>query len=211
MFENGMPMRKQAEAKRLEVLWTGDFGREYTRRNSQVTPSTGTFHHALGRQLEARRILEVGCNIGLNLTRLAADGHFAVTGIDLNGYALQEARRRLPHANLLRATAYRLPFADESFDLVFTCGVLIHIPPESLDDAIREIHRVSRRWIWCGEYFSEHLTEVPYRGEKGALYKCDFGASYLDLLPDLELVRRGTLAKESTGFDNLETWLFKKG
>jgi pseudaminic acid biosynthesis-associated methylase len=206
-----MALGEQTEAKRLEGLWTGNFGEEYTRRNSEVTPSAGTFHHALGKRLGAYRVLEVGCNVGVNLTLMAADRDFTVAGIDINQYALQEARHRLPRVILLRATAYHLPFSDKSFNLVFTCGVLIHIPPESLNDVIREIHRVSRKWIWCGEYFSEELTEVPYRGEKAALYKCDFGARYLNVLPDLKLIHRGTLAKESTGFDNLETWLFKKG
>jgi hypothetical protein len=52
---------------------------------------------------------------------------------------------------------------------------------------MNEIVRCSRRYVLCGEYFSDQLTEIAYRGQTGALYKRDFGAMYQALFPELQL------------------------
>ena len=204
-------MQQATDTKRLEHLWSGEFGVRYTDRNRQVNAETGNFHHSLCTQLGARRVLEVGCNIGLNLTKMAAESHFDVWGVDLNGYAIAGAKRCLPNARFALASAYSLPFGDDAFDLTFTSGVLIHIPPHSLERVMTEIHRTSRKWICCCEYYSAEVIEVPYRGEKGALYKSDFGRLFFECFPGLKLVEKGFLAKETTGFDNLTFWIFEKG
>ena len=197
-------------ARRLETLWAGEFGQQYTDRNFQERSDAGVFHHALCDRLGIRRILEVGCNISPNLTRLASDKTFETWGVDLNRYALSHAKIRLPSVHFVLASAYRLPFSDGTFDLTFTCGLLIHIPPESLGEVIGEVYRTSRRYIWCGEYYSEGLIEIPYRGQSGALYKCDFGSHYIRSFPNLQLLERGFLDKENAGFDNATWWLFEK-
>ena len=59
---------------------------------------------------------------------------------------------------------------------------------------MREIVRCSRRYVLCGEYYADELTEVPYRGQEGALFKQDFGALYQRLFPELQLVADGFLS-----------------
>jgi len=204
-------MQEKTEAKRLEALLSGELGVQYTNRNSQTLPGAGEFHYSLCRRLDVRRVLKVGCNVGLNLTRITADPGLKAWGIDLNWHAISNARERLPGASFSLASAYHLPFRDKAFDLTFTSGVLIHIAPQLVSQVINEIHRTGARWIACGEYYSEQLTEVPYRGERGALHKLDFGRLFLERFPSLKLVDKGFLAKETTGFDNLTFWLFEKG
>ena len=97
--------------------------------------------------------------------------------------------------NAIVGPARELPFRDRWFDLVFTMGVLIHQPPQTLPLVMAEIVRCSRRYVLCGEYFAEKLTEVPYRGQTGALFKRDFGGMYEQLFPELELRKTGFLSQ----------------
>ena len=60
-------------------------------------------------------------------------------------------------------------FRDREFDLTFTMGVLIHVPPDDLPRVMAEILRCSRRYILCGEYHAVEPTEVRYRGRSRAL------------------------------------------
>src|SRR5688572_16233246 len=125
------------------AIWSGDFGVKYTNRNvadwKQLLP-------AFRKILDAaplRSALEVGCNRGHNLVAVGdvlGEGS-RIAGIDVNPYALRFASGARIDVAAARASA--LPFRDNSYDLVFTMGVLIHIPPQDLDAVLREIYRVS--------------------------------------------------------------------
>src|SRR5262249_26043644 len=119
-------------------------------------------------------------------------------------------RKRLPRAQLAQASIFSLPFRDGCFDLVFTCGVLIHIDPAALAHAFSEIHRVTSRYMWLGEYYSPEGVEVPYRGQTAALFKCDFGKRLVEQLPAVTLLEQGFLGRDA-GFDDVSWWLFAKG
>jgi hypothetical protein len=70
--------------------------------------------------------------------------------------------------------------------------------------------RCSSRYVLCGEYYAEELTEVPYRGQEGALFKQDYGALYQRLFPELELVDEGFLARGDGTWDDVTWWTFRK-
>ncbi len=108
------------------------------------------------------------------------------------------------------ATGDALPFAKNSIDMVFTCGVLIHEAPERLEATCREIHRVANRYIACIEYFSAAPEETMYRGCEGKLFKRDFGGYWWDLFPGLTFVDGGFFWKRVTSLDDLTWWLFAK-
>ena len=203
--------RGGAEAARLQELWSGEFGDEYTERNAEAGQGREPFWDGLLGRYEIERVLEVGCNVGANLQwiapRLAPGKTF---GVDVNVGALARLRERVPTVNAVTADARELPFRDGWFDLSFTTGVLIHQAPEALPAVMGELVRVSRRYVLCGEYFAEEPTEVPYRNVPGALFKRDFGQLYLDLFPDLRLVETGTLDR-TQGWDDVTWWLFEKG
>ena len=183
--------------------WRGDFGREYTDRNSLTLADLDRLHRKnygiTRKELNARflasvpadaRILEVGCNLGNQLLLLQEAGYRNLYGIEIQEYALNKARYRLPNVQLVEATAFDIPFPDGYFDLVFTSGVLIHIAPDDLPKAIGEIHRCSNSCIWGIEYYCAEPTEVNYRGHHELLWKMDYAKFYLDHFDDLELVRR---------------------
>jgi hypothetical protein len=66
-----------------------------------------------------------------------------------------------------------------------THGVLIHIHPNDLPRAIREIERVARQYILCHEYYAPEPTEVRYQGRDGLLWKTDFARKYRETFPRL--------------------------
>src|SRR5213083_253852 len=89
------------------------------------------------------RAVEIGCGLGTDGVRFAKAGA-DYTGVDLTDAAIELARKRFELLGLrgeLRVSdAENLDFDDESFDLVYSHGVLHHTP--DIDAAVREIHRV---------------------------------------------------------------------
>lgn len=92
---------------------------------------------------EGKRVLEVGCGQGVDLSRFAKNGA-NVTGIDLTEEGIRIARERFRilglNGNLLVEDAENLPFQENYFDMVYSHGVLHHTP--DTQKAIDEIHRV---------------------------------------------------------------------
>lgn len=91
------------------------------------------------------QVLEIGCGLGTDGARFAAAGA-EYTGVDLTEAATGLARKRFELFKLpgkfQTADAERLDFADGSFDLVYSHGVLHHTP--DTEGAVREIYRVLR-------------------------------------------------------------------
>jgi pseudaminic acid biosynthesis-associated methylase len=203
--------------------WTGSFGAEYIERNSLDAPTQKEAEAVFARALDAsgvrtniESVLEVGANIGINLAalRTVLPKGARVSALEPNPAACKRLRgdASLALAEVLETDAYKIPAPDAHYDLVFTKGVLIHIPPARLEQAMREIVRVSRRYVLCAEYFSHTPEEVPYRGNTGMLWKRDFGAEYLRLYPKLRTRAYGFLWQhEFPHFDNLNWWMFEKG
>ncbi|PMD16470.1 S-adenosyl-L-methionine-dependent methyltransferase [Hyaloscypha hepaticicola] len=93
-------------------------------------------------------LLDVGAGSGtisVSFAQLIPDGH--VTGIDLNPNILPRARAVAEKADVKniefqQGSIYKLPFADETFDVTFCHQVLIHIGTPW--DALREMLRVTK-------------------------------------------------------------------
>ena len=204
-------MAEGNEAARLEELWSGEFGDQYVDRNIVAGEGREPFWQETVDRLEVGSVLEVGCNVGANLRWIAPRiGAENTHGVDINEKALEIAREQIPGVDVRRAAARELPFEDGAVDLAFTTGVLIHQPPDELDAVMHEIVRVSRRYVICGEYFAEEQIEIPYRGERGALFKLDFGARYQELHPELELIDQRFLSRDDGPWDDLTVWTFEK-
>ena len=91
------------------------------------------------------RVLEIGCGLGTDGAQFAKAGA-DYTGIDLTEAAVDLARKRFELSHLpgtfQTGDAEKLVFPDNSFDLVYSHGVLHHTP--DIQSAIKEIHRVLR-------------------------------------------------------------------
>ncbi len=91
------------------------------------------------------RLLEVGCGMGTDLLQFARGGA-VVTGIDLTARSIEISRHHFAvygaRGDFAITDGETLPFADESFDVVYSNGVLHHTPDTA--GAVREVHRVLR-------------------------------------------------------------------
>lgn len=89
------------------------------------------------------RLLEIGCGIGVDSIQLAKCG-FDVTAVDLTETAIEVAREyaqlRGQNIDFQVGNSEKLNFDDQSFDAVYSFGVLHHTP--DIDAAIAEVRRV---------------------------------------------------------------------
>ena len=84
-------------------------------------------------------VLEVGCGGGMGLPYLQAHARMVVGG-DYTMALLQEGRRHLPDAHLVRMDAERLPFRDRSFDAVLMLEMVYYLADQ--EAAFAEARRV---------------------------------------------------------------------
>ena len=192
-------------------FWEGNFGTAYTDRNIGDVALRAETLTPIVKGLDLNRVLEVGCNRGHNLVALAGllpEGS-EIVGIEPNQHARGIAQAADPRITILEGNAFDLPFEDGKFDVAFTSGVLIHIAPEDLPAALREIYRVTRRYILAIEYFAEEVTPINYRGHDGYLWKRHFLHDYQSAFPGLRLLRSGMIGA-GDGFDDCSWWLLEK-
>ena len=92
-----------------------------------------------------RRVLEVGCGAGTDLARFAKGGAL-VSGVDLSSSAIALARQNFDQqglqGDLREADGEHLPFANDTFDLVYAHGVVQYTTnPQQLADECRRVLR----------------------------------------------------------------------
>lgn len=202
--------------------WDGEFGKEYTNRNALSmndmealyneqygytrTEMNSEFVGELDRDL---KILEVGSNIGNQLLCLQKMGFNNLYGIELQTYAVELSKSRTEHINIIKGSAFDIPYKEGYFDLVFTSGVLIHIDPSDINTVIQEIYRCAKKYIWGFEYYADNYTEILYREHKNLLWKTDFAKLYDEQFSNLNLVKEKRFKYLNS--DNVDSmFLFKK-
>jgi pseudaminic acid biosynthesis-associated methylase len=199
-------------------FWRGTFGDEYVARNTasaaqlaaRISLWCDILKPLVGKH--PKSILEVGCNLGINLRALRAISGAEFYAVEPNDKArtilLQDGV--LKADNLRGGFAQNIDFPDDTAEMAFTSGVLIHIHPDDLLPAMTEIYRCASRFVACVEYFSDKPEMITYRGHQDRLFKRDFGGYWLDNFPGLTVLGTGFAWKRTTGLDNLNWWLFEK-
>jgi pseudaminic acid biosynthesis-associated methylase len=182
--------------------WEGQFGKEYTDRNALSLQEMqllyqeryGTTRTEMNSKFVDEfdtdmKVLEVGSNIGNQLLCLQEAGFRNLYGIELQSYAVELSKSRTKGINIMQGSAFDIPFKDGFFDLVFTSGLLIHIDPEDITIVLDEIHRCTKQYIWCFEYYSDMYDKIEYRGHVNLLWKANFSKLFIDHFNDLRLVK----------------------
>lgn len=116
------------------------------------------------------KVLEAGCGMGTDGARFAAAGA-VYTGLDRSPTALDLARRRFALDGLagtfVSGSVTLLPFPDATFDLVFSHGVIHHVPDTAA--AVREFARVLKPggtalvMLYHRSSFNYHFTIMALR------------------------------------------------
>jgi len=111
--------------------------------------------------LRTKDVLEIGCGNGSHAQLLAAHAK-SYTGIDLTEYAMKSTSTRLAlfdlKATVLQMDAEQMQFPDNSFDFIWTWGVIHH--SANTHSILKEMNRVLRpggrakvmvyyRGFWC--------------------------------------------------------------
>lgn len=96
-------------------------------------------------RFHGKKVLEIGVGAGTDHAQFARAGA-VLTGVDLTEASVEMTRTRLAledlKSDLRCADAEHLPFDDNSFDYVYSWGVLHHTP--DTEKAIDEVYRVCR-------------------------------------------------------------------
>ena len=183
----------QREYSEQEEFWAGEFGDEYTGRNTgmhYIKSNIALFTKVLACTENVRTIVEFGANRGLNLRALQALApEIALSAVEINKTAIAELEKlelaQIYHQSILD---YNDPVQR---DMVLDKGVLIHISPKLLPLVYEVYYKASQRYIFICEYYNPSPVEVVYRGHKERLFKRDFAGEMLDMYPDLRLVDYG--------------------
>ena len=207
-------------------LWEGKFGDEYTERNliteNDISHRTNMWNCILNSMYvndnykTPESILEIGAGQGLNIITLnkiyktLIRKEVDIFGIEPNKKTLKIAKEntRSPNVSWVGNNAFNIDLPDHYIDLVFTSGVLIHINPDDLLQAYKEMYRVTKKYIVTLEYFSPDVRKVEYHGEQ-AMWTMDYGKYWIDNFPVRFL---GCLFfwKPVYKVDNLTCWIFEK-
>ncbi|MDP4011296.1 MAG: class I SAM-dependent methyltransferase [Candidatus Roizmanbacteria bacterium] len=90
------------------------------------------------------KILEIGAGGGRDARDLIDMGYDYV-GTDISQGLLKEAQKNNPEAIFLLQSVYNLDFPDNSFNGVWACAVLLHMPKDRIDTALQNLHRVMKK------------------------------------------------------------------
>lgn len=89
----------------------------------------------------AGRLLDVGCGHGRDTGHFARRG-FQATGVDRSQGLLHIAQEHAPGARFCQGDMRRLPFGAASFDALWVCASMLHLPKADAPDALAEFRRV---------------------------------------------------------------------
>ena len=109
-------------------------------------------------------ILDVGCGKGFMLYDFKKfNKSFKIKGIDISEYAIENSIDEIKH-QLTVGSAEKLPFNDNSFDLVISINTIHNLDELKCAESLKEIERVSKK--------SKFITVDAYRNndEKERMY-----------------------------------------
>ena len=197
-----------------EEFWAGEFGDNYTERNqgSKLIASNIAFFAALLKHTHGvQSVIEFGANRGLNLLAIRTLLPEAeISAVEINKQALDELNR-LKYLKVYSESVLNF-VVDYQRDFVLSKGLLIHIDPEMLGKAYENLYTSSSRYICLAEYYNPAPVEIPYRGNRGKLFKRDFAGEMMEKYPDLVLLDYGFVYHRDNYFsqDDISWFLLQK-
>lgn len=202
-----------------QTFWKNTYSKEYIERNPYSNQHLGL--KAWAKMLskvddmegELKSILECGSNIGRNiafLNSLYPEAKKSIIELSEDAFKIITENFKLEAAQNCPITSAEFP--ESNFDLVYICGVLIHIHPDDVAANMKKMYEWSSKYILINEYFNRTPVMLEYHGEKNKLFKSDFGKTFMDNF-DVKLVDYGFLwghEYDTGGFDDTTFWLFEK-
>lgn len=197
-----------------EEFWRNDYGADYLKSNANFDTALGVegWRRMLESASDVKTVLECGSNRGRNIGFLKA----LLPSVDCGIIEIFPEAFEIVTSEYQLGYSYKGPILDapippEKFDLVFMCGVLIHVSPAELAETMKKMASLSRKYVLIAEYFNRTPTTISYQGRNDTLYKLDFGSFYLDHVGGKVLDYGFLWGREfdQAGFDDITWWLFQ--
>lgn len=147
-------------------IWANGAGDDWLERNRSKLGIRDAASEAIkAMKIQPKSVLEVGCSNGWRLQKMKDLYGCEVTGIDVSALAVKEAREA--GLNVIEAGAEKLPFPDNSFDMVIYGFCLCFISPEDWLPLVLESDRVLQEGghvvvydFFCTEYVKRRVMGV---------------------------------------------------
>ena len=196
-----------------ELFWSQSFGDDYTDRNNRslITNNINLFEKIL-KNIEIKTVFEIGCNRGLNLEAInTINNTIELNGLEINTKAYEILKNLNICKKLYNQTIFEYN-SNETYDLVFSKGVMIHINPDKLELLYEKLYNMSKKYIVIAEYYSRQVQEINYRGNTNKLFKRDFCGEIMNKYPDLKLIDYGFVYHRDPKFplDDITWFLLEK-
>lgn len=182
----------------------------------------------LGHIVKGASVLDGGCGGGAASYSMLQCGAAKVTSVDISARALAHCERlvksfapsKYDRLEVHRASLLELPFEDETFDLVYSAGVVHHT--ENSDGALQELLRVLKPGghLWIGLYGSGGLLGnvlIPAARSVNGIVPRHFTERVLEMmrLPPLRIYEvldamYVPIREEYTAAE-VEAWLTRRG
>ena len=197
-----------------QIFWSENYALDYIKKNSTFDRKLGisAWQKMLEKPGTIGSILELGCNVGRNidfLNEVLPEAKKSI--VEISKPAFDYVKSEYELHNAFNGSIENAVF-DETFDLVFTSGVLIHINPDNLLQVMGSMYDFSQKYILIAEYFNRTPVMIEYQNQKDKLFKRDFGRLFVENFP-VKLVDYGFLwgfVYDEAGFDDITWWLFEK-
>jgi ubiquinone/menaquinone biosynthesis C-methylase UbiE len=138
------------------------------------------------KDLEFKSLFEAGCGFGWNIKRVKDEfPETHVGGVDFSLPQLVNSKKYMDSYNALvsRGDATQIPFCDDAFDIGITVGVFMNLHPSKIKNALKEMIRVSKKYIIHLEYDELHSTQqlINRRAFKTNIVSHDYKTLYQSL------------------------------
>lgn len=134
-------------AERFSLAWFDELDRRFIYDHRLFAHTDKPFGNIMPLdRLEGKRVLEIGCGMGLHTETLTRAGA-KLTSIDLSPTSVAATKRRLELKNLpsdvRQMDAQAIDFPDDTFDIVWSWGVIHH--SAMTGRIVKGIHRILRK------------------------------------------------------------------
>lgn len=182
----------EAAVKRWESVWDARWIAEL--EEGGRSQHRDLLFESIARLAPFESVIEIGCNCGVNLYRLAMQyPRVRLVGCDVNHVAIERGRafmqsHGLSGVELSVGRADRLgSFANGSFDVVFTDAVLIYIGPDQIRKVAKEMLRLCRRRIILMEWHREGPEGVSDGEFWQGFWVWDYARLFRDVSPGCDV------------------------
>ena len=112
---------------------------------------------------QIKRIMEFGCNYGVNLENFLNNSELEVTGIDINTAVKNLEKKYSNYKGIISDETALQKFEDLHFDVIFTSSVLDHFPDENkVINTIKTLKRKSKEVYLFEPYIEGVCGDVSY-------------------------------------------------